>query len=380
MQPTNKYLSNLTPLRGIAAIWVVVFHFQGIMLHFIVPGSTQLVAKGYLMVDLFFIMSGFIICHVYQQSFEEGLTSKNFKRFIVARFARIYPLHVFVLILLILWVARVGSGGLSMVFDPVAIPSNLLLVHSFGINKIFTWNVPSWSISAEWWAYMVFPFLVFFMFRKRKLAVGLMFLFAVFSYLALMFWLPRKDPFDPALVVPHDLNISFDYGYLRGLAGFVTGILVYKVYEAGVFRKIFQKDISALLVILCTLFFLHLGINDGFYIILFALVVFSFALNNGKLHTICNNRFAQWLGKISYSIYLTGVLIEFPFLMGFIKLPGVQYSTGPGTVNFWLGAVYCLIDLIVLTGFSSLTYYGIEKPCRKFINAKWGKEAMAVYA
>jgi len=380
LQPTHKYLSNLTPLRGIAAIWVAVFHFQGVMLHFIVPESTQLVAKGYLMVDLFFIMSGFIICHVYQKIFEKGLTSKNFKRFIVARFARIYPLHLFVLILLILWVALVGSGGLSMVFDRAAIPSNLLLVHSFGINKVFTWNVPSWSISAEWWAYMVFPFLVFFMFRKRKLAVGLMFLFAVFSYLILMFWLPRKDPFDPALVVPHDLNISFDFGYLRGLAGFVSGMLVYKAYESGVFRKIFQKDISALLILLCTLFCLHLGVNDGFTVILFALVVFSFALNNRKLHIICNNQFAQWLGKISYSIYLNNMIIGFPFLMGFIKLPFVHYSNGPGTINFWLGAVYCLIDLIVLTGLSSLTYYGIEKPCRKFINAKWGKEAMPVYA
>src|ERR1700737_2473765 len=98
MQPTHKYLSNLTPLRGIAAMWVVVFHFQVLVITFILPEQTLLVAKGYLMVDLFFIMSGFIISHVYQQSFQAGIASGNFRRFIVARFARIYPLHLFTLV------------------------------------------------------------------------------------------------------------------------------------------------------------------------------------------------------------------------------------------------------------------------------------------
>ena len=381
MQPTHRYLSNLTPLRGIAAIWVFVFHFNGVMIHFITPGSTHLIDKGYLMVDLFFIMSGFIICHVYRQSFESGLTLKNFQKFIVARFARIYPLHLFVLIILILWVAKLGTGGLDSVFDPAAIPSNLLLIHSFGIQKVFTWNVPSWSISAEWWAYMVFPFLIIFLYHMQKLAADLLFLFVIISYLAIMFWLPRKDPFDPSVIVPHNLDSTFDYGYLRGLAGFIGGMLVYKIYETGLFRNISQKDMTAIPIILITLFCLHIGINDGFYMILFALVVYAFACNNEKLHFICNNRLAQYLGKISYSIYLNGMIIAMFFFMGFIKLPGVQYSDTTGaTTDFLTGAGYCLIVMLIQIGLSSLTYYGVEKPCRKYINKKLGKETMPVYA
>ena len=377
---THQYLSNLTPLRGIAAVWVFVYHFEGVMVHFISPDSTQMVAKGYLMVDLFFIMSGFIMCHVYSQSFETGLTAKKFKRFIVARFARIYPLHLFVLIILILWIARIGGGGLNTVFDTAAIPTNLFLIHSFGIHKVFTWNVPSWSISAEWWAYMVFPFLVFFLYRRKKLAIALLVLFVIISYLALMFWVPRKDPFDPTAIVPHNLDITFDYGFLRGLAGFVAGMLVYKIYDANVFRNIFQKDGTALLVILCTLFCLHIGINDVFYMILFALVVYIFACNNGKLHAICNNGIAQYLGKISYSIYMTGMFLALPYLMGFIQLPGVRYANGSGDTGFLVGLGYCLLNLLIMIGMSTLTYYGVEKPCRKFINSKWGKETMPVYA
>src|SRR5579863_2047307 len=101
MQPTHKYLSNLTALRAIAAICVVFYHFQSIIAVFVLPEQTRLLDKGYLMVDLFFIMSGFIISHVYYQSFESGLSTSNVRRFIVARFARVYPLHLFTLLILI---------------------------------------------------------------------------------------------------------------------------------------------------------------------------------------------------------------------------------------------------------------------------------------
>jgi peptidoglycan/LPS O-acetylase OafA/YrhL len=162
---------------------------------------TQLVAKGYIMVDLFFIMSGFIICHVYQDSFRFGFSNENFRQFTVARFARVYPLHFITLILCI--VLFVPKWGWDAVDDPKAIITNVFLIHSFGIHKIFTWNVPSWSISAEWWAYMIFPFLVIFLYRKKKLAIGLLILFVVLSYLGIIYWIPRKswmDPTQPALL------------------------------------------------------------------------------------------------------------------------------------------------------------------------------------
>jgi peptidoglycan/LPS O-acetylase OafA/YrhL len=379
MVTTHKYLSNLTPLRGFAAIWVVVFHFQATIMNFNAINHTHLVAKGYMMVDLFFIMSGFIISHVYQQSFQPVLSSKNFRRFIVARFARVYPLHFFTLLILVLLIAP--GGNWNPVDDPKAIPTNLLLIHSFGIHKVFTWNVPSWSISAEWWAYMVFPLLVIFIYRKKKLAFGLLGIFAITAYLAIMYWLPRHDPFIPEKVVPHNLDSTFDYGFLRGLAGFICGMLLYKLYEAGLFRKIFQKDITAVLVIGFTVFCLHLGINDGLYIILFIVVVYTFALNEGKLHSFCNNRIVQYLGLISYSIYLSQLFAMILVWAIGKRLPGVTYlSDNTATTGFWRGSGYCLIFMILVIGFSSLTYFTIEKPLRKYINRKWGKEKMPVYA
>jgi peptidoglycan/LPS O-acetylase OafA/YrhL len=378
MQPTHKYLSNLTPLRGIAAIWVFVFHFQGRVVQFVFPEQTHIVDKGYLMVDLFFIMSGFIICHVYQKSFHNGLTWVNFRRFIIARFARIYPLHLFTLVFLIIFIALANQW--NIIFDPKAIPTNILLLHSTGINNVFTWNVPSWSISAEWWAYMIFPLLIFFIYKKKSQAITIFVLFAIISYFAIMFWIPRHDPFDPAALVPHNLDTTFDFGYLRGLAGFISGLLLYKIYEAGIWDKIFRKDLTALFIMLITVICLHYDINDGFYIILFILLVYAFCLNDGKLHVLCNFRFAQYLGKISYSIYLSSMFIFIWFLFGLIKLPGIKDAGNSAKTDFWTGLGYCLLILFIHIGISSITYYAIEKPCRKYINAKWGKESMPVYA
>ena len=377
MQPTHKYLSNLIPLRGVAALWVVVFHFSEIVAKFVSTKYSLLLTKGYLMVDLFFILSGFVMMHVYRKKFQSGVSVKNFREFIVARFARVYPLHFFTLMILILLVA--SSGGWNIVQDPKAISTNLLLLHSFGIHKIFTWNVPSWSISAEWWAYMVFPAIVIFIYRKKGLAVALLSIFVVLAYLSIMFWIPRVNIFEPDSPPRRNLDVTFDYGFLRGLAGFITGVLLYRLYEEGLLRKFFQTDIATVLSILLAVLSMHFGWNDGFTIIFFTAIVFSFALNNGKLYSLCNMWLPQYLGKISYSIYLMQIFPMIPIFAG-LKLPGLVYTGQSATTGFWRGTGYCLIYMVIVIGLASLTYYTIEKPCRKFINRKWGSETMPVYA
>ena len=378
MLPTHKYLSNLTPLRGIAALWVVVFHFSEIVVKFVPLDRTLLLTKGYLMVDLFFVMSGFIIYHVYQQSFLANISGRNFRQFIVARFARVYPLHfVTLLLLVIIIVPKLGWD--PYMANPRAIPTNLLLIHSFGIHSLFNWNVPSWSISAEWWAYMVFPFLAIFIYRKKGTAIGILALFVILAYLSIMFWIPRVNFQDPSLPHRQDLDSTFDFGFLRGLAGFISGMILYKVYEAGYLNKFFQKDISVLITMAGCIACMHWAWNDGFDIIFFVLLVLAFAVNNGRLHTICNSRIAQYLGKISYSIYLMQLFPLLAIWAG-VKLPGLVYKENSVTTTFWTGAGWCLIYMCLVTGFASLTYFTIEKPCRKYINAKWGKEKMPVYA
>src|SRR3546814_8137818 len=88
----------LTSLRGIAALLVVVYHFSGGFLPNLDPGRySDFVPKGYLWVDLFFVLSGFIITHAYGDAFAERARWGSIRAFLFARMARIYPLHLFVL-------------------------------------------------------------------------------------------------------------------------------------------------------------------------------------------------------------------------------------------------------------------------------------------
>src|ERR1700712_834707 len=100
---SNKYLPNLTPLRGIAALLTVVFHVDIVLStfggHLLDGNKSSLISRMYLMVDFFFVLSGFILCYVYAKSFAGPVKGPGFKRFTIARFARVYPLHLFSLLL-----------------------------------------------------------------------------------------------------------------------------------------------------------------------------------------------------------------------------------------------------------------------------------------
>ena len=376
MQYNVRYISNLTPLRGIAAILVAVFHFEMTIARFVQPQHTLFLEKCYLMVDLFFIMSGFIMLHVYGPGFKESINKLNFKRFIIARFARIYPLHFFSLLLLVAMVLLLTDGHLpnTGIENRNAILTSVLLLHSFYIHPVYTWNIPSWSISAEWWAYLVFPFAAIFLHRKKMLAIIIILIFIVAAYFSIMYLLPRRNPLYPSLPVPHNLNTTYDYGFLRGLAGFAAGMLLYLLYELNTFRVFFSKDILAFLCIISVAACLHFGLPDIITILSFSLLILAFACNCNMLHKICNHFILQYFGLISYSIYLMQIFLQEPFSRG-LRLPGVTgFGRGRQNIAFVSGLGYCIIYLLLLVGISSITYYFIEKPCRRYINKRWGND------
>jgi peptidoglycan/LPS O-acetylase OafA/YrhL len=365
-----EYLSNLTPLRGIAALLVAVFHFEMAIARFVPAKLTMFFEKCYLMVDLFFIMSGFIILHVYKDNFANHIERNSLKKYIVARFARIYPLHFFSLLLLVILVVTFSPPGTypNAIENPWAIPTGFLLLHSYYIHDIYTWNIPSWSISAEWAAYLLFPFLALFINKKKLFALVILGLCVISAYISIMYFLPRKNYLYPSIPVPHNLNVTYDYGFLRGIAGFITGMIVYKLYQRPSIKDIFHKDIFAATIIIMLVLALHFAISDAFCVILFAALVLSFSLNNGYFHKYCNNRLAQYIGKISYSIYLMQIFLQEPFSKG-LRLPGVTgFGRGKQNISFSSGLGYVFIYLVLLLAISSITYYAIEQPCRKWIN------------
>ncbi|WP_338663297.1 acyltransferase [Pararoseomonas sp. SCSIO 73927] len=158
----------LTGARGPAALAVVAYHLS--LDHTAEPyaswfGLEVLFGRGSLGVDFFFILSGFIIHHVYRDAFAAGLRWRDAGRFLLYRFARIWPLHMVTMLgaLLLFAVAALVFGRVpadpanAAAYTPTGVLLSALMVQTwFGYASP---NVPAWSISAEWTAYIAYPLL-----------------------------------------------------------------------------------------------------------------------------------------------------------------------------------------------------------------------------
>ena len=262
----------------------------------------------------------------------------------------------------------------SPISNPSAIVTHLLLLHSFGIHKIFTWNVPSWSISAEWWAYMIFPLLVLFLKKFKNTGVVILSIISITMYFSIVYFLPRVNPFVPTLPVPHNLDVTYDYGYIRGIAGFIAGMITYIGFQQNAVLKYFNSDFVSILLILATILLFHFGVNDLFSIVCFILLVLAIASNKKGIYKLFQLKPLQYLGDISYSIYLTHGLAMFYLAIPLMSKLG-YVSKGPGglQIPFLSGLWTCGVYLIAVILFSTITYYLIEKPCRNWLNKKFHK-------
>lgn len=161
----NTNLKALTGIRGIAAVFVVIYHFTN--------AKPVFFWNGYLAVDLFFILSGFIMSMVYQEKVSNGVTVDLYLKFLYHRFARIYPLYFAVLIFTLVFYISGNINNLSLTV-------NILLLQSlFGGSLVGA----SWSVSVEIIAYVLFPVVFYILLRRRYLSVPLLLAcyFGIFS-------------------------------------------------------------------------------------------------------------------------------------------------------------------------------------------------------
>src|SRR5690606_718800 len=157
---TPPDLRALTTLRFLAALWVVLFSAWP---HLDVGFVPTAVTKGYLGVEVFFVLSGFILSHVYLESAGRG-DGFSYRGFLWARIARVYPMHLVTLAGMIGLGVAATVAGLT-VSDSLlgwrSLPAHLSLTHAWGLASSAAFNHPSWSISAEWFAYLSFPAFAF---------------------------------------------------------------------------------------------------------------------------------------------------------------------------------------------------------------------------
>ncbi|HWV15881.1 MAG TPA: acyltransferase [Cellvibrio sp.] len=361
----KSYISSLTPLRGIAAIWVVLFHIDVSLFYrdlgaLISRDATGIFCKGYLWVDFFFLLSGFIIAHVYGESLALRPRLPQVRHYLWARFSRLYPLHLFTFLCLIppaillpIYFPQVVDDSWQTYFAWSAVPSNLLLTNAMNQHVHLSWNIVSWSIGAEWWTCVFAIVLIFFMHQRKLWQVSACML-AAFVALA---WLARSLP-------DNNLDITFNYGFFRCFFEFVIGLGLYEFYRQKVARQYLAKDSLFILLLLSLVIIFHWKFYDLSIIPVFLVMILAAAYNRNKLCEILNKPIFQYLGNISYSIYLMHSLW---FMVFWFSLP--QWKLADPSLQFSpimkLGYIALFLGLTIISAHFSHQY--IEVAGRRYL-------------
>jgi peptidoglycan/LPS O-acetylase OafA/YrhL len=361
--------------RGIAACVVALFHLEAYS-HLL---GTPVLGSAYLMVDFFFVLSGFVIAANYQQRLLDGF---GLGRFLLLRLGRLYPLHFFMLAVgvglkLALMLASVDSSiAPEAPFStpneaPDTILANLLLIQSLHVYGFYTWTGQAWSISTEFYTYVLFAACLVVL-RKR----GWILLVVAMTV----------GPVLVAMLSQLNMDTTYDWGMIRCIYGFAAGAISWNVYSR--WNDKLRKWLSGNVAEWCTLglMFAFLGMAGHSLLsvaapYVFGLVVLVFAFEAGTASAILRLRPLVFLGTISYSIYMTHVFIArrfFDAARAFGKLwhidlfthlthyePHGHYLDLLGTQR-WQGDIANVVFLATVIAVSYFTYRRIEKPGREW--------------
>ncbi|MFL1463399.1 acyltransferase family protein [Roseococcus sp. DSY-14] len=344
----------LTSVRGLAACWVAVYHYR-LELPAGTPAAVMDVAAlGYLAVDFFFQLSGFIIAYNYFWKLRDGGT--GVADFIVARVARIWPLHIVTLFLVLLNPIAIllfsEARQLGERYDPALFLLNIPLVQNWGFTTALSWNIPAWSISAELGAYLLFPALVLLagLAWRRLGRPGVAALLAG-THLAFMMtwdWLGVGIGGD----IPR-------YGLARCVFQFAMGALLFLVWDgmAAAWRR--RLDGAALALVAVGVVALALGAPDHLVATwLFAALIWLglTAAANGR--GLLAHPWALWLGEVSFAIYM----IHY-FVRDWVKFLFLGPQHGP----LWAFGIYAAATLAA----AALLHRLVELPARRGIQSLW---------
>lgn len=339
-------LKPLTSLRFFAAVWVVFYTWWGKGDFGPIPAFF---AKGYLGVDLFFVLSGFILCHVYLKQAGEGRF--RYGSFLWNRLARIYPLHLFTLVGLMLLGGAAALMGMSI--DPNVLSwrtlwAQLTLTHAWGVTDVSGWNHASWSISAEWFAYLTFPIFAAaaWALHKRPRVAVVLALGALFGAFALYRSLTGEDLTEG----------TFIGGAFRIVPSFAYGSALYLLWRSNLLSDMRIAwgllGLSLAGVVAAT----TLWAPDVVTIALFGPLVLSLgALAHAPKNPLAS-RPLVYLGEISYSVYMLCIPWQLLAVNGAARLLGLESEQLP--IWAWLPLV------ALLPVFAAATYQFIEKPAR----------------
>lgn len=356
-------LRPLTSLRFFAAMMIVVGHSSVYNSWF--AGVTTYLTHG---VSFFFVLSGFILTHVYTSK-----KSASYGSFVRDRLARLWPVHLFAFFLLVLFVRpdAVTHSGEGFFSKPVQLVLNLSLLHSiFPFEKImFSWNAVSWSISTELFFYLAFPFLVVNIKNNWKLKL-LVAAVVAGTYVVAMAEFSKTQ-------IGQEIGINMGYAaysnpLFRGVE-FVLGMSLWVVWDKYI-RDLKSSylvwSVAGVASVVFSIWWIFYGVKLAIGALpanptllltantmgscwVFAILIAIVASGRGLVGTMLSNRVLVFLGDISFSIYMIHQVLLKVFAFSFTKDMEI-------TPLMFFAALFFL---------ASASYIMIEKPAQKLLRS-----------
>jgi peptidoglycan/LPS O-acetylase OafA/YrhL len=333
-------IDNLTGVRGIVALWVVLFHFNTL-------GMGRVIARGSFGVDIFFILSGLVLSIVYTRNLPDRFQWIWYKSFLARRFSKLYPMHLltFLAMASLIAVGRLTHYRFTADVDNSFWTAfcNLLMMHACGLTQQLSWNAPSWSVSAEWFAYcaMFAPMVLL----LRRVSLARLFLLGIVLWISLLLFCHS--------FLGSSILLTTN-GVLRIIPEFFCGYLLFRTLQV---HRPRQGDYYT-----CVGFAL-MGVvvwndNSMEWLLLPAVMLLLTGLHSGGplSDVLFGNRPTVILGEASYSIYLVQV---FPVIVAHRLIARV------GEANHLAAECIACATTLSVAACGVFSYLYIEEPLRK---------------
>ena len=360
-----RHIDSLTGVRGVAAVWVALLH--GSRYAPIEPvlgrAASNWVSSGWLGVDLFFVLSGFVISYVHQRDFER-LDGATCWRFLKLRLARIYPAHAAATLVLVPIV--LSASWLSLyAFTPETRAEytgpklfySLTLLNGWGIPDSVGWNTPSWSVRSEWFAYLVFPLVAIVLNRMTSPLAHAGLVVAIFAgMMGLSLVAQGGQTYMPGVSLT----------LLRVGSEFLIGCALFNIHRhlrAGLAFDTLALAATAATVVLGVAALPHFF--DFLMIMAFAVLILGLSLARGPAAALFSTAPSVYLGRISYSVYLVHSTV-------LMVVNQVLQRVLPGGLAD--GAFLAVFALVYVGGFLAaghLLYAFVEEPARSYLRRTW---------
>ncbi|CZX61690.1 MULTISPECIES: acyltransferase family protein [Enterobacter cloacae complex] len=350
----SKEIRCLTGIRGVAALYVVAYH----MLHHDV--GITFIKNGYIAVDLFFVLSGFIMTYTYKDYFSNKVTGKSLYIFLNHRYSRVWPTYIFWTVATAIFIKQIDFNNYQLVLP------NLFMIQSWGLSSSIVGT--GWSVSVELLAYLFFPLMCIAVTKagaksSASLFILLVVVLLVVGYNRSGFVVGGQGGFSgPLDVVAYD-GVG---ALMRGVSGFCLGVLSWNAYTF--FKeKTHPYRANSIATIVAALIIISLSIKgtDIISVVLFSILIPVIGAHETSVGKFLSSKVAYFLGMVSYSMYLCHTLFIYDMKKYFNHIANATFNNKDTSL-----IAATIITLAIVTLISYISFILIENPTRKLLRTR----------